>query len=611
MLRVFEKNETNFLSNGLCALPDATDARVTEAINGVSELTFSLPADSVNWQHIKCRNIVNCEGQLFRVAKREYMQDTAPKRTVSCAHVLGDAADKFIPYFPDNEIMAGTNAREVMELAFEGTSFNVLTDIALEALGMEWVTEPLDFFQQSLITPLGIMQKLLDTLEKGELYINNYDIAIVKRIGRDTGVRLSNGLNVRNANDTEDASEVITRLYVFGKDGLGLPASAAPNGYIESQEGIERWGVVEGYRSYSDIDDKNKLLQKAQYCFSEDNPERLDMPARNYQASILDIAKLHGDGFKIGLGDTVNIIDGDDSIKTRAVAIEAYPYEPQKTTITFGTPMLTIGEALNQTVKTGRDYKNTLDSSGRVQVSWIQNLIKNLRTRVNELLQSREVVLHKTGDVWINPNNPDKALCLTDSYIAIANGKNADGDWNWTTFGSADGFTADAINSGTLNAGQVTVKSEKHNGNEVIQTEIGADGLAIKVNGEIKAGVGSDGRLSANVLALPDFPETYLEIAANDEGGGQIAFKGEKVGNYVTEASLYFDEYAGKGCAYGFLDVSRAIFRLSEVIQTGTTTHISDFGDIDWSRDAFKIRLGNGKTFEINENGVYFNGGKL
>lgn len=39
----------------------------------------------------------------------------------------------------------------------------------------------------------------------------------------------------------------------------------------------------------------------------------------------------------------------------------------------------------------------------------------------------------------------------------IANGKTAKGDWNWRTFGTGEGFTADLMTAGTLKAGLVKI----------------------------------------------------------------------------------------------------------------------------------------------------------
>lgn len=41
----------------------------------------------------------------------------------------------------------------------------------------------------------------------------------------------------------------------------------------------------------------------------------------------------------------------------------------------------------------------------------------------------------------------------------IANGRNEDGSWNWRTFGTGEGFTADAIITGYLSADRIEAGS--------------------------------------------------------------------------------------------------------------------------------------------------------
>lgn len=44
------------------------------------------------------------------------------------------------------------------------------------------------------------------------------------------------------------------------------------------------------------------------------------------------------------------------------------------------------------------------------------------------------------------------AMTLTGNGFAIADSRTENGDWNWRTFGTGSGFTADLINAGTINA---------------------------------------------------------------------------------------------------------------------------------------------------------------
>lgn len=55
---LYESNETEFVSNGICRLYDAKSVVVTEERNGVYECDFSYPVDGANYEFIQCGRII-------------------------------------------------------------------------------------------------------------------------------------------------------------------------------------------------------------------------------------------------------------------------------------------------------------------------------------------------------------------------------------------------------------------------------------------------------------------------------------------------------------------------------------------------------------------------
>lgn len=85
---------------------------------------------------------------------------------------------------------------------------------------------------------------------------------------------------------------------------------------------------------------------------------------------------------------------------------------------------------------------------------------------LNGIIDVNRVQILSTMSNWRTDNNGNmifealdggSAMMLSGSGFAIANMKREDGSWNWRTFGTGKGFTADEINAGTLNAGQITI----------------------------------------------------------------------------------------------------------------------------------------------------------
>lgn len=61
------------------------------------------------------------------------------------------------------------------------------------------------------------------------------------------------------------------------------------------------------------------------------------------------------------------------------------------------------------------------------------------------------------GNLILVSQDGGSAMMLTGEGFMIADGKRADGSWDWRSFGSGRGFSADAINAGTLQAGIVKI----------------------------------------------------------------------------------------------------------------------------------------------------------
>jgi len=449
----FNFNISNFNnSNGLCVLSEATEVRISEEINGTNSLNFSLPLDNEKWQYLKIGNYAVCDGKIFRIYKKTRDKQGGIKRQVECLHIISDLSTKLILEYP---IMISKTPLQIMTEAIQGTSFNLITTLPN---GMEWATKTTDFLDiTSKTTPLTIIKDLIDKLGYGELYIDNFNIALVKKIVSNTNVLNSTTkFNAKSISDDEDGTEIITRLYPFGKDDLSLDSV-----YIDS-ELISQLGIREGYKEYKDIETKAELLTKAQFEFSDLNESRIDMPLLQYRLTLIDMYKLYGDSYKIGLGDTIRIIDDDFSIETlqRVVSYNYYPYSPQMSSFTLGKASRNLVEMLKSLVTTEQKYINSLDGSGNVKVEWLANLLKNKSENITSALLANDVVLHKTGDLWIfESETANKAIAIVDGNLAISNTKNSDGTWVWTTFIDGDSVSANVINTGTLNTNLVDLKS--------------------------------------------------------------------------------------------------------------------------------------------------------
>ncbi len=481
-IRIYPHNEKEFKSGGLGVMQNARDVCISQNINGDCELTFTLHPSDEKMSLLSPENICDIQGQRYRIK-------TIDDDKITATAIYQDAAYKHIVRIAD---MIGKSPYEIMCKIFENTPVRVMTVGEVAALGMEWVTDLTDFFEVSKVTPLGAMKNLTDTLEKYrhhcELYIDNYNIALVKQIGIDRGARLDTAYNAKEMKVKRDTSELITRLYPYGKEDMPIGKVNNSKNYIESAN-ISTW-EREGYEEFSEIDNPTELKTAAQWLFSADNPDRVDIPKYSVTVSYAQRKDK-----EIRLGDIVTVIDRQYNItsKQRATEVKIYPFEPNKNEVTVGSPPKSIADAFKGMASTSIKYQNSINERGEVKPAWLENLKGGYSTLVNKAIsgnekEQRKTVIHKYGDIWVNPNNPNQALALVGGVIAMANGKDSNGDWIWSAFGDWSGFTADKLTTGTLNTSNVLIRSNDG------KTTLSGNLMTMKdTSGNIRLKMGMDG----------------------------------------------------------------------------------------------------------------------
>lgn len=530
-IRIFKHNEKEFKSGGIGVIQNARDVCISQNTAGDYHLEFTLHPSDPKMKFLNPENICALGGQLFRIK-------TVEGDKVSAVAVYNDAAYHHIQMIDD---MIGKSPYEIMVKIFDGTPVKVISEEAVRALGMEWVTDLTDFFAVSKVTPLGAMKNLTDTLEKYrhhcEVYIDNYSIALVKQIGADKGARLDTAYNAKEITVKRDASELITRLYPYGKDDLHIGSVNGGVQYIDS-ENYSIW-PREGYQDYDEIEDPNELLESARWALDSENPDRIDLPKYSITANYAQRKDK-----EIMLGDIVTVIDRDYGVtsKQRVIEVKTYPFEPNKNEVTVGTPIASVATVFNGIAESTVKYENSTNSKGEVKPSFLENLAGSYSTEVNKKIASserakRKTVIHDYGDIWVNPENKNQALALIGGVMAMANAKNADGDWNWTAFGDWTGFTASVINAGILNTSKVMVKSEDGN------TQLSGNLLKMyDTNGTIRLRMGQDS--GSYVFTLFDSLGNAA-LSLNSDGGLEmkgalnttIAEEG-KCGYYISDEDI-------------------------------------------------------------------------
>ena len=356
---------------------EAFSVRVTHEINGAHTLDFKYPENEK--MHLITENkIVICEGQAYRVMNVSKRRDGESVAEVRCSHIWNaDAPNIHLQNIPD---MIGVSPTSVITHALRGTKFSYMSDTELSALGMERVDAHgflIDFFSVDKTNPYDVVKAVIECCGKGELYIDNLKIALVERIGTDTPVRLDLRKNMEDITVERDMTDLITRLYPYGRDDLHIGSVNSGKQYIESANAAV-YGVREGYRDYGDIRKTSALYERALWEFDADNAERIDVPQISITGTYTELGKLADyEMEKLELGDGVEVIVGDDTLYERVIKMERYPYSPESAILTIGRIKKDMFFYMEQIGKLARRYKKVSTSSGKVKASAVAGTINN------------------------------------------------------------------------------------------------------------------------------------------------------------------------------------------------------------------------------------------
>ena len=228
---------------------------------------------------------------------------------------------------------------------------------------------------------------------------------------------------------------------------------------------LARWGRPDGKGGkahvfgeveFSECEDARELLALTK----AELPKRTQ-PQVSYEATVQDLyaAGYPFEGFQ--LGDDVQIIDWSFApaleLSGRILRIEWNYRDPSQTVITLGNITPAITEQVNRqaaALQTLRDHAGAWDKAAAADQSYINSVIGVINDVMNA---TGGYVYMEPGEgitVYDRPvdQNPTMAIQLKGAGFRIAN-KRVGNTWQWRTFGTGDGFTADEINAGVIRGG--------------------------------------------------------------------------------------------------------------------------------------------------------------
>lgn len=293
--------------------------------------------------------------------------------------------------------------------------------------------------------------------------------------GTDSGLIFTYGFDADSIERMEEMDNVYTRIHVFGKGeetetgGYGRRITFAEindgKDYVEDNVAREKWGIPgtsggkehsEGTFVFDQVTDKSLLLELAY-----EKLEEVKKPRVTYKANVIVLANAGMDFKNAKTGDTVNIRDKviDERLSGRFIRVRRYIVGTRPTEVTLGNIVRTISDVIreqNDVLKSLNNRSASWDGAAGANGQWLQDMIDNLNEAMNAV---GGYVYWEPGEgitVYDKPQdqNPTMAIQLKGGGFRIANSKKSNGEWDWRTFGTGDGFTADLINVGVLQCGE-------------------------------------------------------------------------------------------------------------------------------------------------------------
>lgn len=321
---IFEQNAQQFQTIGLGTLVPS-EAVVSEELNGDFTLTFQHPYDTGGkWKRIEMGRIVLAETprgkQPFRIY---YHKPTMDGIEVQARHIFYDLMDNIC-----ESVEFSGSARGAMDAIKAGMSvpmpFTFYTDITGDKGGIRCTMDnPVSLLLREEWDDQEGETKSFFYFYGGELKRDFFNVSMLESLGSDRGIFIAYRKNLVGLEVTEDISDVATRIYPVGKDGLALDGQYIDSPYIGNYA-YPKIKVIENTNAETQSD-----LQKiAEDYFANGG----DVPKVNIKVDFTDLSqtaeyKQYSSLEKVFLGDTVTVFNQKMGFLKKAKVI-SYKFDP-------------------------------------------------------------------------------------------------------------------------------------------------------------------------------------------------------------------------------------------------------------------------------------------
>lgn len=552
MIQFYKSENSNYELNGDISL-QIIEGKFVMELNGICEINITIPYDNLSkWKMITKDGVIKAptpysQGQLFSIYD---IKKDMSGLNIQARHIFFDLRKKICL-----DIRAvSTTAEEALNKLLEGTKFRGHSNLS---------TVSTCYFERvnKIAAINGDKDNTLLNRWGGEIFLDNFDIYINDRVGREEGPRIRYSVNMLNVELSENWDGVITRAYPIAYDGVMLPEK-----YIDSNLIGNYRDIYENYVEMSDLKLKNnsedeegfeteeELFNAMRSRIKELYKNGLDKPTISGETDFAILNNYEKDALnelnKVMLGDTVTIEHEEIGIdlKARCIAIE-WNMLTKEIKSTIGEFQRNI---FNEASKNNSIIDKITNPNGSINPNSMEGVINALQVQfkaLKDIAQKQHIraMLFEDRD----PESPTfGCMCLGTMGFEIASEfKQGTKEWDFRTFGTGKGFFADCIIAGILK----TVILESINGN--FRLDLSTDGAAKFFNdGELALSISNNQIQLYNWKKNNDFIGSLAALVQNNDANQpliglyndkdsatMIGYQGS--GDNSVPAYVYFDKY--------------------------------------------------------------------
>ena len=469
MMQVYVASNTDYKKNGdITLIPESAIVHVE--MNGTWYAEIEHPIDAVGrWKYIVEENVVKMPSfngeQLFRIKRKEKSDSGV---TATLEPIFFDAKnDCFLEDVRPTE-KNGQQALDIM--CAQNKKYSGHSDI-------QDVSTAYYEYMNLLAAINGDQDNSFINRWGGEVIYDNYTVIINRKIGSDNGVELRYGKNIPTDGLMEevDTSGVVTRIYPKAFNGR-KPTQTYFDSPVIGKYPTVKVGILE-FEDVKLLEDmeENEDTEGLTVCSTQADLDRvlkerceeqfkngIDKPKVTINADMVLLQnteqyKDYGVLETVSLGDTIHCKNNNIGIITDARVIQLEYDSIQKKVVS-----VVLGDFQKNYLQDTTNMINRVESAirgdGSVKASLVSGLLDGVKTQMraqSSIAKKQNVRAMLFED--LDPDSPTfGAMALGTMGFQIAGERTADGKgWNWTTFGTGQGFFADFITAGTMLADRI------------------------------------------------------------------------------------------------------------------------------------------------------------